>query len=101
MLKPLHVTVRDTENIIFKGDADRVSSFNEVGTFDVLPMHANFISIINKKLTIYKNHEIIKELEIGQAIMKVKKDVLSVFLGIEVFTLNELNSEAEGGSKKK
>jgi hypothetical protein len=57
-------------------------------------MHANFISMISKKITIFHNKQKVKELEIGQAILKVKKDVLHVFLGIELFTLGELGPEA-------
>ena len=78
------VKVRDTENILFEGDIDRISSFNEIGPFDIYPMHANFISIIRQELTLYKGHEKVKELKFEQAVMKVKADVAQIFLGIEV-----------------
>jgi F0F1-type ATP synthase epsilon subunit len=81
--KLLNVVIRDTENIVFKGDVDRISSFNEVGRFDVYPMHANFISIINQEISLYKSHEKVKEIKIEQAIMKVKQDNVRIFLGIE------------------
>lgn len=81
--KTIRVIIRDTENIIFDGEADRVSSYNEVGLFDIFPMHANFISIINQEISVYLNHQKIKELKIEQAVMKVKQDVVHVFLGIE------------------
>ncbi len=85
----LKIKVRDMENVVFEGEADRVSSFNEVGRFDVLKMHANFISIIHKELTVYRNHQIIKQLPLDQAVMKVKKDEVHVFLGVEAFVLDE------------
>ena len=87
--KTLQVRVRDTENILFEGEAERISSFNEVGRFDIFPMHANFISIIRQELAIYHNHEKVKELKFEQAIMKVKHDVVHIFLGIEVLFMDE------------
>src|SRR4029079_17746552 len=89
MKKPLKVKIRDTENVIFEGEVDRISSFNEVGPFDVYPMHANFISIIQKELSLYQKHEKIKEVKLEQAIMKVKKDIVHIFLGIETFLIDE------------
>lgn len=85
----LKVKVWDTSDVIFEGIADRVSSFNEIGTFDVLKMHANFISIIRKKITLYLHGQIIREFDIGQAVIKVKHDDIHIFLGIEAFMMEE------------
>ncbi len=87
--KTISVQVLTTEEILFEGEVDRISSFNEIGAFDVYPMHANFISIIGKKVALYSNHKIIKELPFEQAVMKVKKDIVYIFLGIEVLFLDE------------
>ncbi len=87
--KVLNVRIRDTENILFEGKADRINSINEMGPFDIYPMHANFISIIKNKLTVYLKNEKLKELTFEQAIMKVKKDVAHIYLGIEVFSIEE------------
>lgn len=93
--KTFKVKVRDTENILFEGDIDRISSFNEVGPFDIYPMHANFISIIRQELTLYKGHEKVKELKFEQAVMKVKADVAQIFLGIEVLFVDPELTEAK------
>jgi F0F1-type ATP synthase epsilon subunit len=90
--KSIKVVVKDTEKIIFDGEVERISSFNEVGPFDVFPMHANFISIIRQQLTLFHEHKKIQDLKIEQAVMKVKKDIVSIFLGIEVLTIDD-NSE--------
>ncbi|SRR5258706_6663607 len=88
-MKPIAVKVRDAENIIFEGETDRISSFNEVGRFDIFPMHANFISIIKQEVAIYKHNEKIKEIKIEQAILKVKKDIATIFIGVETLILEE------------
>jgi F0F1-type ATP synthase epsilon subunit len=91
--KSFKLKVRDAQKIIFDGEVDRISSFNEVGAFDVYPTHANFISIINKGLSIYKNNEKIQEIKLEQAVLKVKQDVAKVFLGIEAISLDESNKQ--------
>lgn len=98
--KPLQVKIRDTENILFEGEIDRISSFNEIGPFDVYPMHANFISIINNKITLYNKKQIIKELTFEQAVMKVKKDEAHIYLGIEVFLIENSEDEKNKSTKK-
>lgn len=92
--KLFKLKVRDTQKIIFEGEVDRISSFNEVGPFDVYPMHANFISIIQKELSIFKNSEKIQEIKLEQAVLKVKQDIAKVFLGIEVISFDEGNSQS-------
>jgi F0F1-type ATP synthase epsilon subunit len=87
----LKVTVQDTENIIFQGEVDRVTSYNEVGRFDVYPMHANFISIIKQGVDLYLHHQKVKELKLEQAVMKVKKDEVHIFLGIETLNLDDID----------
>lgn len=72
--KTFHVKIRNTDKVIFEGAADRISSYNEIGPFDVYRMHANFISIIKKELILYNNRQKIQEVKFEQAIMKVKQD---------------------------
>jgi len=86
--KYFKLKVRDAQKIVFEGEVDRISSFNEVGPFDVYPTHANFISIIKKGLSIYKNGEKIQEIKLEQAVLKVKQDTAKVFLGIEAILLD-------------
>lgn len=96
----IKVVVRDTDNIIFDGEVERISSFNEVGPFDVYPMHANFISIIRQQLSLYHEHKKVKDLKIEQAVMKVKKDIVNIFLGIEVLTITEEGAENSPSAPK-
>lgn len=81
--------MRNTDGIVFDGDVERISSFNEVGPFDIYPMHANFISILRQQAALYNDHRIIKELKFEQAVLKVKKDIAQIFLGIEVLFIDE------------
>ena len=94
--KKIKVIVQSAENIIYEGEVDRISSFNEVGRFDVFPMHANFISIIQKELTLFSQNKLIKEVKIEKAIMKVKQDVANIYLGLESLAIeNEMLGESQ------
>ena len=87
--KLIKVIIRDTENVLFDGYVERITAFNEMGQFDVYPMHANFISILTQQVTLYHNKEKVKELKIEKAVMKVKQDVAQIFLGIEAFFMDD------------
>lgn len=88
MTKTFKVKIRDTETIIFEGEVDRISSFNEVGPFDIYPMHANFISLLRQEVVLYSDHLKVKEQKFEQAVLKVKQDSAQIFLGIEVLFLD-------------
>jgi F0F1-type ATP synthase epsilon subunit len=101
MMSPIKLIIRDTQNILFEGEVDRISSYNEMGRFDVYPMHANFISILTQEITLYHKHEKIKELKLDQAVMKVKQDIVHIFLGIETLFLEENTPAPTPTSQKK
>lgn len=89
----IKVIVQNTEEILYEGDIDRISSFNEMGRFDVYPMHANFISIIRQELTLYHKGKKVKELTFEQAVMKVKQDLVDIFLGLEILLVEEVEKK--------
>lgn len=78
----LDVVVRKREGTLYEGKATSVSSWNEVGTFDVLPLHANFVSVIKKTLTVRKDSGRDLEVPIDRGILHVKENKVDVFLGI-------------------
>ncbi len=45
-LKLLHVIIRSPKQILYEGEALSVSGVNSVGKFDVLPQHANFVTMV-------------------------------------------------------
>lgn len=86
----LDVEIRSPDKTLYKGPAVAITSRNEVGPFDVLPEHENFISIINGKITVWVKKGEKKEIENTSAIMKAKSNKIQVFLGVE-----ELNQDEE------
>jgi F0F1-type ATP synthase epsilon subunit len=44
--KKLTISVKGTDAVLWEGEGDSVSSKNSEGPFDILPMHTNFISVV-------------------------------------------------------
>lgn len=78
--KTIHLIIRNRENILYDADVRAVSAINNTGPFDILPDHANFISVIEKYIVIHdlngKNNQI--KIEIG--IVHVDDGKVEVYL---------------------
>lgn len=83
----LTVSIKNPEGVTFEGEVDALSSLNEKGPFDVLPLHTNFISIVKQNIVLYQNKQKIREIAIDTGVLRVEKNRVHVFLGIE--TLQE------------
>ena len=81
-LRSLFLMVRSRNQVLFSGKVTSLSSFNEMGKFDVLKKHANFISLINKSLQIRLEDGSEKEIKVDHGVMRVLKNKVDVYLGI-------------------
>ena len=79
----LFVSIKGPDGIVFEGQVDALSSVNEVGPFDVLPLHENFIALIKDKLILYNKKEKVKELAIDGGVIHISRNIAHIFLGIE------------------
>ena len=78
----ISTVVRDRTGVLFEGKIESLTSFNDKGEFDVLPMHTNFISIIHKEMKIRDKGEVVKSIELKTGILTVRDNSIEVFLGI-------------------
>ena len=78
----LHVTVHKKDGIVFEGNATSVTSTNDKGVFDILPMHTNFVAIINTTLTIRVKDTLPTTLSIPRGVIHVKENMVQVFVGV-------------------
>lgn len=75
------ISIRKRDGLVFAGDVYAVSSENEIGPFDILPYHENFISLIARYLIIHLDGGLKKEIEVAKGVLKVKENKLEVFIG--------------------
>jgi len=71
-----------SKEVFFEGEAESVSSENQLGKFDVLPQHANFISLIFNEVIIVtpKKEKFVYHFEKG--VLTVRKNEVRIFLGL-------------------
>ncbi len=74
--------IRKREKVIFDGKAKAFTSQNAKGVFDVIGMHANFVSVINDSFVIHKTDGQKEELKIEEGIVRVHNNNVTVYLGI-------------------
>ena len=86
MAKLLTVTIKRPERVEFLGKAHAVTSINMKGTFDVLPYHANFITLIKDVVTIHFEDKEPVSYNLQSGIIKVSEDKVTVLIGIETHT---------------
>lgn len=80
--------IKSREGIVYNGRALSLTSFNKKGRFDILPTHANFISLIQNKISFKTPDGNVKEIAITNALIRVRHDNVEVYLGIEAFDKN-------------
>jgi F0F1-type ATP synthase epsilon subunit len=76
----LKVDIRNRKEQFFKGEAKTVSSVNDTGEFDVLPQHANFVTLIKAYVIVDKGMQSEKKFEIDNGVLAAKTDAVDVYL---------------------
>lgn len=75
----LDIKIITPKDVLFEGKARAVSSKNSSGKFDILPEHANFITIIENEPIIVHFEKEDKEFKFSQAIIYQKANKVLVF----------------------
>lgn len=78
----MHLKVRNRGKVLFDDDVKALSSRNDAGAFDILPEHANFISLINRKLIVHKLDGNTHEIPLSNGIIKVKDNAIRCYIDL-------------------
>jgi len=78
----LEVEVMGRDRVVYRGEAVSVSSVNGKGKFDILPEHANFITLIGERLVIRPVMGEVVDVPIRFGLMRVLRGRVEVFLGV-------------------
>jgi len=81
--KKLYLTIRTRRGVMYDGEVQSITSFNDKGEFDVLREHTQFISIIKNRVVITQLDGEEREFPVDNAIMRVKREYVEVFLGVK------------------
>lgn len=78
----LSLIIKSRNKVYYNGLANSVTSYNDKGIFDVLPEHANFISLISKRILVVDDRGAHHEFDIEGGVMKVYQDKVDIYLEI-------------------
>ena len=92
----IHLTIRNTQKIVFDEIVKSITSINQRGVFDILPLHENFISLIQKYITIHKTNGENQTMEIENGIVYVTKNEVRCYINL----LAAPQAQPEGEAKK-
>ncbi|MEX0672876.1 MAG: hypothetical protein WDZ82_02985 [Candidatus Paceibacterota bacterium] len=82
-VKTLHVRVVGPDEILWEGDATAVSAQNSDGPFDILPGHANYITIcIDSDLTVHLPDSTQKEFKFKRFAIFTHQNTVSIYTEI-------------------
>lgn len=82
MNQQLNVKITSPNKIIYDSPADSVSSVNSQGPFDILPYHANFITIIENHTVIIRNNKDKQEFNFKRAIIYTNNNKVQIYTDI-------------------
>lgn len=95
MTGKFHLLVRSREGIVYRGNVDSITSYNDEGEFDVLAEHANFISLVQKRLVIRDMQGQIRKIDVSSALMRVRENIVEVYLGVEGILTGQMKSSQQ------
>lgn len=78
----LDVNIRSMKKTFFLGKSASVTSINDKGVFDILPMHINFICLIRNYIILGKGTKEEKKLIITTGILRVSANKVDIFLNV-------------------
>lgn len=78
----IKLIIRQREKVIFEGEVKAFTSYNGKGVFDIIPEHANFVSLINSSFVIHKTDGQNSETKFEEGIVRVRHNTVNVYLGI-------------------
>lgn len=80
--------IRKRSGLVYRGYVKSLSSKNDKGVFDILPEHANFITLIKEFIRFVPDGGEQQEIIIEKALLKVENNEIEVFIDITSFEDN-------------
>ncbi len=78
----LKVNIRSRKEVMFDNFAYSITSVNKNGFFDILPFHANMVSLIEGTVVVDKGLPTEKSIKVDKGILTVLADNVKIYLGI-------------------
>src|SRR4051812_30790494 len=87
------VTIRTPESMVFQGRARSISSKNNAGAFDILPEHANMITLIDGQEINIATETGTRKFIFEKAVLAVKDNSVSIYANISSSKTETINPD--------
>lgn len=74
--------VRSKQKVLFQGEVTAISSTNAKGNFDILPGHANFITLIKNTITLFPANGEKQQIDVNNGVLRIFKNTASIYIGV-------------------
>jgi F0F1-type ATP synthase epsilon subunit len=78
----LDVRISKATNVVWEGKAQSVSSKNAQGAFDILPMHANFVTLIRNEPIVVHHDDVEDTYTFKESVIYVQNNSVKVYADI-------------------
>jgi F0F1-type ATP synthase epsilon subunit len=78
----LNIDIKSRKKQYFKGQAHTLTSINETGEFDVLPYHANFITLIKDFIILDSKKGNENKIDIDTGVLSVQDNIVQIYLDL-------------------
>ena len=78
----MHVKLYSPYKVYFDDQAQSISAVNATGTFDILPQHHNFMTLLDPCDVIIRTRGEERKIRISRAVMHVKANQVIIFLDV-------------------
>ncbi len=76
----MRIVILSKEKVLYDGYVKTVTSHNDVGTFDILENHANFITMLKDEVLLDKGTQKEKRFDVKEGVLSVADDRVEIFL---------------------
>jgi F0F1-type ATP synthase epsilon subunit len=98
-IPPLEVLARRRDKLVYQGQAAALSSVNLDGPFDILPEHANFITVIKDYLIIHKPDKTDEKIELKNGVLHSADNRITIYLDIVTQVAEQIAEEPPATAK--
>jgi len=75
----LQVKISTPTEVIFEGEASSVSSVNSQGNFDILPLHSNFVTLVQDEPIRVKIDSVEKQFSFKNAVIHTNNSSVRIY----------------------
>jgi F-type H+-transporting ATPase subunit epsilon len=90
-VKLMYLRIKAPEKNLFEGIVESITSHNAKGSFDILPYHENFISLIDGKLIYREPGKPGETIDVGQGILEFSHNQAQIYIGMEALPAQQPN----------